>query len=314
MTETQKIAQNKLKKIHAVLHVAAPKSIGKYKILNNILNNKQIQEAKKLKRIAKHEYQEKIKTKNENLIQAALTQYVENQENLRTIINNYITRATEKKLQSIYTNGYISKSYRNIIRQLRQNNLEDLYALKMMTYPDYSVKVKSKIIHVSTASLSYSKHSLPRYEKHWSSYTGNKTHIYQENRLHENDEYNQPIQLNEVKRALRLLRNSKSEDPHAIKTDFLKYGGEAIAILLKGYFKQILLSEDTPTQWNSSILINIDKGRQDKEKLDNKRGISLTSNIAKLLEKIIISRLNNNLQFREAQAGVQPGNNTLTNY
>ena len=94
----------------------------------------------------------------------------------------------------------------------------------------------------------------------------------------------------------------------------LKYGGEAIAILLKGYFKQILQSEDTPTQWNSSILINIDKGRQDKEKLDNKRGISLTSNIAKLLEKIIISRLNNNLQFTEAQAGVQPGNNTLTNY
>ena len=34
--------------------------------------------------------------------------------------------------------------YWNIIRQLRQNNVEDLYALKRMTKSDYSVKVKSK--------------------------------------------------------------------------------------------------------------------------------------------------------------------------
>ena len=39
-------------------------------------------------------------------------------ENLRTIINNYIRR------------GYNSKSYWNIIRQLRQNKAKDLYALK----------------------------------------------------------------------------------------------------------------------------------------------------------------------------------------
>ena len=71
--------------------------------------------------------------------------------------------------------------------------------------------------------------------------------------------------------------------------------------------------EDIPTQWKSSTLINIDKGCKDKEKLDNKRGISLTSNIAKLFEKIIIYRLNNHLQFTEAQAGAQPGKNTLTN-
>ena len=45
---------------------------------------------------------------------------------------------------------------------------------------------------------------------------------------------------------------------------------KAIVILLKDYFQEILQSEDIPTQWNSSILINIDKGCQDKEKLDNK--------------------------------------------
>ena len=36
--------------------------------------------------------------KNGILIQTALTQYVETQKNLRTTIDNYITRETEKKL------------------------------------------------------------------------------------------------------------------------------------------------------------------------------------------------------------------------
>ena len=43
-------------KILIVFHEAATKSTAKYKISNNILNDKQIQETKKLKQIAKHEY------------------------------------------------------------------------------------------------------------------------------------------------------------------------------------------------------------------------------------------------------------------
>ena len=88
-----------------------------------------------------------------------------------------------------------------------------------------------------------------------------------------------------MKGALNLLRNKKGEDPDTIKNELLKYRAEAIAILLKDYVQQILQSEDIPTQWNSSTLINTGKGRQDKEKLDNKRGTSLTSSIAKLFEK-----------------------------
>ena len=196
---------------------------------------------------------------------------------------------------------------------MRQNNVEDLYALKN----DDGVRLFSEdeiknYTHQYNKQL-YSKQSLPTYEKEWSNYIENKIHIYQENRLHENDRYNQPIHLNEVKRALSLMSNNKNEDPDRIKNEFLKYGGEAIAVLLKDYFQQILQTEDTPTQWNISALINIDKGRQDKGKVDHKSGISLTSIIATLCEKIIVNRLNNHLQFTEAQAGAQPGKNTLTN-
>ena len=68
------------------------------------------------------------------------------------MINDCITRATEKKLQSIYKNGCNFKSYSNITQQLRQNNVDDTYALKTMTVSDFSVKVKSEITHNNTTS------------------------------------------------------------------------------------------------------------------------------------------------------------------
>ena len=53
-----------------------------------------------------------------------------------------------------------------------------------------------------------------------------------------------------------------------------------------------------------SMLINIDKGKKDNEKLENKRGTSLC-NKSKLFEKIIVNRLNKHLNFTEAQAGAR---------
>ena len=88
-----------------------------------------------------------------------------------------------------------------------------------------------------------------------------------------------------MKRALSLLENNKSEDPDTIKSEFLKYGREALAILLKDYFQRILQSEDIPTQWNSSTLINIDKGCKDKGKLDNKRGNITNQQYSKTIRK-----------------------------
>ena len=151
----------------------------KCKISSKILNNKQIQEVKKLKRIAKHEYQEKMKTKNGNLIQTALTHYVETQKNLRTIINNYITRATEKKLQYIQRNGYISKYDWNIVRQLSQNNVEDLYALKndggLRLFSEDEIKNYTNYTTSNYTQKTHYKHT----KKKCSNYIENKIHIYQ---------------------------------------------------------------------------------------------------------------------------------------
>ena len=91
-----------------------------------------------------------------------------------------------------------------------KNNVEDLHALKNDDRVRLFSEVEIKNYMQQYYQQLYSKQSLPTYEKECSSYIENKTQTFQENTLNESYEYNQPIQQNEVKRALSLLRNNKS--------------------------------------------------------------------------------------------------------
>ena len=91
------------------------------------------------------------------------------------------------------------------------------------------------------------------------------------------EEYNKDITLYELKRTTKALKNHKHEGPDKVRIEFLKYGREVQTQTLQTFFK-IFDSEDIPHQWKISMLINIDKGKKDNEKLENKRGISLCNN------------------------------------
>ena len=51
------------------------------------------------------------------------------------------------------------------------------------------------------------------------------------------------------------------------------------------------------------MIINIDKNKNNKELLSNKRGMSLSNNTCKLFERVINNRIKRTLQIKEAQAG-----------
>ena len=97
-----------------------------------------------------------------------------------------------------------------------------------------------------------------------------------------------------------------------MRNEFFKYGEEFLTQTLQTFFKTISDLEDIPRQWKISMLIKIDKEKQDSKKIE-KRGISLCNNISKLFEKIIVNRLNKHLNFTEAQAGARRQKSTLNN-
>ena len=87
------------------------------------------------------------------------------------------------------------------------------------------------------------------------------------------EEYSKDITLYEVKQAMKALKSHKHEGPDEVRNEFLKCGGEVLTETVQAFFKMIFDSEDISHKWKVSMLINIDKGIKDNEKLENKRGI-----------------------------------------
>ena len=107
---------------------------------------------------------------------------------------------------------------------------------------------------------------------------------------YEQTSFNLPIQLTEVKEALSISKNNKSCGPDDIPNELLK-NSAAVCSSLHKMFNIIFKKEDIPQQWLNGILININKGNCNPELLTNKRGISLTSNVGKVFERILNARV-----------------------
>ena len=106
-----------------------------------------------------------------------------------------------------------------------------------------------------------------------------------------------------LKKATKTLKNNKSTGPELRKNEFIKYGGNKLLDKLTYFFNEIFSHEQIPQSWLRSMIINIDKGKKNKELLSNKRGISLSNKICKLFEIAINNKIKGTLQLTEAQAG-----------
>ena len=89
-----------------------------------------------------------------------------------------------------------------------------------------------------------------------------------------------------ISRKIKQLKNRKSNGPDGIPSDALKLGNRAIVPYLRSLFNSTLNNKSIPNDWTKAIVIPIHKGGL-KSSLDNYRPISLTSQVCKLMEKIV---------------------------
>ena len=141
------------------------------------------------------------------------------------------------------------------------------------------------------------------YHKFWTEFIEKEIEKLHENRKHEKDKMNDPIKEKEVKQVIKSLKKNKSTGPDKTKNEFIKYGGGELTKSLSQTSNKIFENETIPISWNKSDATNIDKGKPEKELLDNKRGILLTNNIWKTFEKVINNRIKSVLSFTQAQVG-----------
>ena len=88
------------------------------------------------------------------------------------------------------------------------------------------------------------------------------------------------------------LKLNKAAGPNDNEPEHLRFGGEALNGALAIIFNAILFSGHIPSAFRSGLVISISKGQsKDLSNPSNYRGITVLSNISKILEKLILLRI-----------------------
>ena len=135
-----------------------------------------------------------------------------------------------------------------------------------------------------------------------------KTKQYLENQEYEYLPYNHVPHINEIMEAIENKTNGKSTTD--VKNEMLKRPGEKMCNFLYPLIKTIWDEEEIPTSWNHGQITSIWKGKGDKEKLNNHRGITTSSSIGTILETLIDHRIEAHVPFTQAQGGGKKGSST----
>ncbi|VFQ74880.1 unnamed protein product, partial [Cuscuta campestris] len=122
--------------------------------------------------------------------------------------------------------------------------------------------------------------------------------------------YCRRICLEEVVRALRVMRNGRGVGPDEIPVEFWKHAGRDAWVWLTKLFNVILRTAWMPDEWRESLLVPLFKGKGDIQSCENYRGIKLLSHTMKVWERFIEYRVRKEVCISENQFGFMSGRST----
>ena len=101
-----------------------------------------------------------------------------------------------------------------------------------------------------------------------------------------------PVTIEEIDTAISKLQRGKACGQDGILPEHIIYGGSNYRLWLLKVFNAIIDLEVVPPSLLRAIIVPIYKGKgRDPLSMDNYRGISLTSVIGKLFERIVLQRI-----------------------
>ena len=117
-----------------------------------------------------------------------------------------------------------------------------------------------------------------------------------------------PPSLEEVKAAIKSMKNGKAPGADGVTAEMLKIDEDETPKLLTEIFEEIWQEEELPQSWKLGLIVKLPK-KGDLTNCNNWRGITLLSLTSKIFSKIIQNRLSKTMdgQIRNEQAGFRPG-------
>ena len=101
-----------------------------------------------------------------------------------------------------------------------------------------------------------------------------------------------PFSSEEVSAAIEKLKNRKAARPDGLMVEHLKLGGESVVTWLTNILNAVVELEVVPDALKTGLVIPVYKGGgKDPLKVNSYRGVTLTSMVAKVLEFLVLERL-----------------------
>jgi hypothetical protein len=104
--------------------------------------------------------------------------------------------------------------------------------------------------------------------------------------------YNQKFTMEELMKCIWLCKMNKAHGPDGITYEMIKFGGKKLHQAILRIANEILFEEvETPEDWDFGDIISIFKGKGKKTQMKFQRGLTMTSCIMKIVEKMIGIRI-----------------------
>ena len=117
---------------------------------------------------------------------------------------------------------------------------------------------------------------------------------------------NMHFTFKEVKDSICRAKNNKAPGLDSITNELLKNGGDALINSLTDMFNRFLFLENSPVDWNKGIIVPIFK-KGNKNDLNNYRGITLTSCVSKIFNRLVCDRISGFIENNDILTEVQGG-------
>ena len=120
-----------------------------------------------------------------------------------------------------------------------------------------------------------------------------------------------PISEQEMKKVKRKLKKRKSCGPDKIPNEAIIFMNDKNTKTTRNHFNAIMKDNSIPDAWKDGRIITFYKGKGERGKCSNERGITISSNMGKLFERIINERAKEHLEISDMQGGGKKGSNTV---
>ena len=291
---------NRYKKWDQVIEKAARKSIGKttikpHQLKTSDLMSKLRDERNKAKKMFERETKEDVKL-------GYLDTYIDKQEKVRIQACKEEEERTKKKFDIMMTGGV--NGFWKERKILNSDKTGEWMIVKDENGKRIMDPQKCKDVIASHYEKLYSKKPVPFHPWH-DQVKERVENLGKEQKAGPQDSV--PTK-EEIKEVIRNKKNNKATTDW--KNEIVKRGGDEMVELIFPVIEAFWDEEKPPEQWNQGIITNVWKGKGDREKMDNQRGITVSSSIGTIAEEILTNRLLEKIHFTQAQAGGKKGGST----